>query len=341
MKRLVTLILALALALLPASAVRASEAKGGQIYLYGEDHAVPRILDAELKQWKEYYGGGMRHLFIEVPSYTAEYLNLWMQSQDDTILEEIYADWMGTMSHDPDVKAFYQQIKAQCPETVFHGTDVGHQYDTIGARYLSYLKSNGQEDSTEYLDAERAATQGRRFYETNDDVYRENSMYKNFTLAFDLLGGESVMGIYGAAHTGLAALDYSGKVPCMANQLRERYGDAVHSVDLREIPIRMDVIAVGGKEYQAAYYGSQEMSVQFHDRYLRREFWRLENAYEDFKSCRKPGDMLPAHNYPIPIATGQVFVIDYTKPDQTVERMYYRSDGGTWQGELATEQFEP
>lgn len=38
-------------------------------------------------------------------------------------------------------------------------------------------------------------------------------------------------------------------------------------------------------------------------------------------------DVLPYNNYPMLIETGQVFIIDYTKKDGSIERMYYRSDG--------------
>ena len=34
-------------------------------------------------------------------------------------------------------------------------------------------------------------------------------MVENFTREFDKLSGESIMGIYGAAHTGLEAMDYT------------------------------------------------------------------------------------------------------------------------------------
>ena len=40
------------------------------------------------------------------------------------------------------------------------------------------------------------------------------------------------------------------------------------------------------------------------------------------------------------IEVGQVFVIDYTRMDSTVERQYLRSDGNEWKGMLITQQFE-
>lgn len=122
-----------------------TSAPSGQIYLYGEQHGEKKILDYEIELWNQYYKDeGMRHLFIEYPYYTAELLNQWMQEGDDTILDAIYNDWEGSAAHNPDVKAFYRQIKIQCPDTIFHGTDVGHQYNSTGERYLEYLKANGQ-----------------------------------------------------------------------------------------------------------------------------------------------------------------------------------------------------
>ena len=64
----------------------------GQIYLYGELHGNDNIYAAELEQWQSYYQEqNMRHLFVELPYYTAEFLNLWLQADNDDILNEIYA----------------------------------------------------------------------------------------------------------------------------------------------------------------------------------------------------------------------------------------------------------
>lgn len=316
----------------------------GQIYLYGEQHGIDKILDKELELWNEHYHNeNMRHLFVELPYYTAEFLNIWMQSDNDDILDAIYDDWAGTAGYDPSVKEFYRKIKNNYPETIFHGTDVGHQYDTTGERYLEYLETNNLEGSEQYLLAQEAIEQGKYYYEHDDAAYRENKMAENFIREFDSLSGENIMGIYGGAHTGLDAMDYlTHSVPCMANQLKEHYGDAVHSEDLTWLakdiePYRVDVITVGEKEYEASYFGKQDMSG-FKD-YAYREFWRLENAYGDFKNKPKTGTLLPNNNYPIPIETGQVFVIDCTKTDGSVIRMFYRSDGYIWNGAPSTEEF--
>jgi len=321
----------------------------GQIYLYGEMHGVEAIMDKEFELWYDYYHKeGMRHLFIEYAYYTAEYLNIWMQSDNDAILDKLYNEWKGAPSHTPCVKEFYKKIKTECPETVFHSADVGHQHFSTGQRYLIYLRQHNLKDSDQYLLTQEAISQGMEFYANDNGVYRENKMVENFIREFDKLNGESVMGIFGAAHTGLDALNFfSGSVPSMANQLKERYGDAVHSEDLREEseiakmytePIRADTITLLGKDYVASYFGERDLT-SFSKEYLKREYWRLENAYDDFKDMPKTGDVLPYSNYPTSIEVGQVFVIDYTKTDGSIVRMYLRSDGCIWNNMPSTEEF--
>ncbi|WP_293009317.1 MULTISPECIES: hypothetical protein [unclassified Oscillibacter] len=218
-----------------ASATSAiASSNSGEIFLYGEEHGIKKIIDKEFEFWQDYYDTqGMRHLFIEIPYYTAEFLNSWMQEDDDTILNAIYDDWDGTSAHNPNVKALYQKIKKECPETIFHGTDVGHQSETTGERYLQTLAESGQKYSEQYRLAQEAVRQGEIYYEKYDEVYRENTMVENFIREFDLLNGENIMGIYGSAHTGIEAMEFcTGAVPCMANQLSVRYGAALHSEDL-------------------------------------------------------------------------------------------------------------
>lgn len=203
-----------------------------EIYLYGETHGQEEIMEQEFSEWREYYNNeGMRHLFMEVPYFSAEFLNLWMQSDSDEILDALYDDLEGTQAQVPALKELYKNIKRDCPETIFHGTDVGHQY-TTGQRYLAYLDANGLHDSESYTLAKENIEQGDRYYEDNDDVYRESMMVENFIREYDALGGEKIMGIYGGMHVGVDALDLTGTVPCMANQLKEHYGDVIYSHDL-------------------------------------------------------------------------------------------------------------
>lgn len=324
-----------------ADTIRSTERSIGQIYLYGEHHGVEKILEKELMLWNKYYHEeNMRHLFVEYAYYTAEFLNLWMQSDNDDILDKLYEDWSGTAAQNPHIKAFFKAIKAQCPETIFHGTDVGHQYHTTGQRFLEYLKKNGFEGTENYILTQEAIEQGKHYYDYSDNVYRENKMVENFIREFDKLTDESVMGIYGGAHTDFYSLDYmTYSVPSMANQLKERYGDAIFSENLAldTEPFRVDIITIDGKDFEASYFGKQDLTG-FKD-FAYREFWRLENAYEYFNGYEKTGDVLPYNNYPMPIEVSQVFVIELTKIDGSVMRLHHRSDGSFWNGLPSTEGF--
>lgn len=132
----------------------------GEIYLYGETHSKQSILDKELSIWGEYYEKGMRDLFVEFPYTDAQFLNLWMQADDDELLDLQFKDWGGTEGGTEVMKNFLKQIKEQYPETVFHGTDVGHTWESTGPRYLAYLEANGQKDTEEYKRTQENMEQG-------------------------------------------------------------------------------------------------------------------------------------------------------------------------------------
>ena len=42
--------------------------------------------DIELDLWKDYYAEGCRDLFVELPYYSAEFLNVWMK-EDNRVLK--------------------------------------------------------------------------------------------------------------------------------------------------------------------------------------------------------------------------------------------------------------
>ncbi len=320
----------------------------GKIYLYGESHGQEPILEYELELWKTYYHEqGMRHLFEEIPYFDAEFLNLWMDAEDDTILNQLYEDWEGTASQVPCVKEFYQSIKKECPETIFHGTDVGHAYYSTGKRYLEYLEKNGLEGSEQYELTQLAIEQGKVYgagkaKELKNHKARENYMAENFIREFNALEGESIMGIYGAAHTDVEAMNVTNEVPCMAAQLYEIYGDQIYVENISWMrpelePERIDRIAVHGKEYEAAYFGKEDLAAVFPN-FEYREFWRLEGAYEDFKEYPEGQDVLPYNNYPMKIELEQVFLVKYRLKDGSDMQMYYVSRGNTWNDEPTTEQ---
>ncbi len=227
----------------------------GQIYLYGEIHSNNAILEKELELWCTYYNEyQLRHLFLELPYYTAQFLNLWMQSDNDEILEQLYLDWDGTAMHSAEVFRFYKQIKQLCPETIFHGTDVGHQYNTTGQRYTEYLEANQLQDTVSYKLATENIRQGEKYYRKNNNIYRENAMTENFIREFDALEDASVMGIYGSAHTSITGKEYStGLIPCMANQLHNRYEENLYSEDLSSLarniePLGTETITINEKK---------------------------------------------------------------------------------------------
>lgn len=67
-----------------------------EIYLYGERHGEQWILNRELEIWGEYYKKGMRDLFVEYSYADAQFLNLWMQADEDELLEQQIKDWEGS-----------------------------------------------------------------------------------------------------------------------------------------------------------------------------------------------------------------------------------------------------
>ncbi len=96
--------------------------------------------------------------------------------------------------------------------------------------------------------------------------------------------------------------------------------------------LRNDVLTVNGKPYNAEYYGEADMS-RWSSLYAKRQYWRVENAYEDFCKGSRTCELLPCSNFPpIAIVTGQAFAIDYHRLDGNVERKYYITDGTVWNG---------
>jgi len=312
----------------------------GEIILVGETHAAAPILDRELEMWDALYQQGARHLFIEYPYYTGELLNAWMAAEDDDLLYDIFDALEGTAAYSTRVLRFFLEIKARCPETVFHGTDVGHQYRLLGGAYQNRLAAEGLEGSEAYARAQEVIEQGRRYYADGDAAYRENAMAENFIRAYAGLEDETVMGIYGNAHTTLGAKNTTGEVDNMATQLHAVYGDRLRVLDLtplaRDIePLLSERVTIGGRDYAALYYGQQDLSAYF-EAYQKREFWQLADAYDDFRDCEKVSNVLPEDNYPMRVSAGQVYMIDYTLRDGTVQRMLMRCDGDQWEGLLAT-----
>lgn len=206
------------------------------ISLYGEAHGYKKCYDAEFEEWRRFYNEGCRNLFMELPYYSAELLNVWMHEDSDELLERWFEEIEGTLSGNKYYREFFLEIKSSCPDTVFHGTDVGHQYDTTGARYLKYLEDNGLENSENYTLAEECIRQGQEFYGDDTEnngvsALRETYMVSNFIDAYTRCGGGKVMGIYGSYHTDLESPNL------MAGRLRAQYGDVISSVKVSTLAL--------------------------------------------------------------------------------------------------------
>ena len=180
-----------------------------KIELYGEFHSVKDLYDIEYRIWKDNYDKGERVLFYETPYYSAEFLNLWLRADNDDILNQYYQDLEGTQAHNKHFKKFLLKIKANCPETIFVGTDVGHQNETTGQRYLEYLEANGLTDSENYKLTKECMKQGDEYYELlsedemspGADFLREEYMIYNFLEAYERVGKIKITGFYGNHHT--------------------------------------------------------------------------------------------------------------------------------------------
>ena len=203
------------------------------IRLYGEYHGVKSYYDTEYDLWERYYERGCRSLFIELPYYTAEFLNIWMKEEDNSIIDQVFIELRGSAACNEDYYNFLRDIKVNCPETVFYGIDVGHQNATTGQRYLEYLEENGLADSPEYAKAVRCIKQGEEFY-TGASVYeglsliREDYMVENFIKAYDMTDGR-VMGIFGSDHTKAT------KPYFLYCKLREHFGDDISTVRISSV----------------------------------------------------------------------------------------------------------
>lgn len=331
----------------------------GTVYLYGEEHANEKMIEQELEHWEELYAAGARDLFLEDGYASAQLLNQWMQAEDDTHLNEHFKAVQGTMGGSEVYRTFYKQIKQNCPETVFHGTDIEHMYRSLGYQYLTYLTAEGKKDSPEYAQALESIQQAKRYYsysyagkEAEADVYRENCMAENFMRELDALDAEKntdVMGIYGAVHTALDGMNYEdGTVPCMANQLYQKYGERIVSKDLRislkDLPeettpvMGEKTLTIAGKTYTAIYLGEEDIAAWAGEAAGRR-FWRVEDAYADFTAQPRDNDVLPYNSYPVPVQEGQAFALEYLFKDGTTEWMYYAADGTVWQDMQCTSKY--
>ena len=163
-KRIAVLLLAALLGLTACGAPAETGAPTGEIFIYGEEHANAACLDKELTLWQTCYGQGMRHLFIEMGAGSTLLLNRWMAAEDDAYWDMVYGACEGTLFHAEVVADFYHQIKETCPDTVFHGFDIEHQYAASGEKARRLLEDEGKTDTDEYRTVDRSIKQGAMYY---------------------------------------------------------------------------------------------------------------------------------------------------------------------------------
>lgn len=219
-------------------------------YLYGESHGIQVIMQKEIELWEDYYKNqNFRHLFLEIGYCDAQMLNLWMQTGNDVFLDVILDNFRKTVNNG-DERAeqnrwFYNEIKSRCPQTIFHGTDVQHQWQT-GEWYKNYLKSLGSENAEEYSLALESIKSCELYYVSKgetDEIFRENYMVSNFKREFDALPATTkIMGIYGSQHTCFDTKNFTDEIDNMATQLREYYltkeGDIIFTQDISKLKNR-------------------------------------------------------------------------------------------------------
>ena len=328
----------------PSKAVKETEPEKpqgpGKIYMYGEIHGIREYIEKELELWQKYYAGGARHLFLEDSYYAAYQLNLWMKASDNTHFEVYSASLANTPAGSPFIREFFMELKETCPETVFHGFDVGLRYKSFGTAVLTYLENNGMKDSEEYRLVSESIEQGKKYYGTEgtpDEAYREHQMVENFLRELETVNGD-VMVIAGAAHSDV---DGIWEAPSMANQLVNTHGLDIVSQNMYDLVLpKSDTLTIGGKEYAATYYNEEYISFWLPD-HLSRCFWHVEDAYEDFKDKPLTRNWLPADNYPMEIRQGEVYAIRYTLTDGSTRMEFMRADGNAWNGMPITEEFIP
>ena len=322
----------------------------GRIFLFGELHGNQNTMLRQIEIWGEFYHNyGMRHLFIETGYATAQFLNMWMQADDDVILHQLFDNWRGTAKHTQYQLDFYRTIKLDFPETIFHGTDVEHT-TLIGNMFLQQLRGEGLEGTPSYQTTRLNMAQFNRFRNASCHSVRAYYKPQNFIRAFDELVGQDVMAIHGGPHVteGVDFLGLEG-VASMATTLRERYGDRLQTFDMMFYPQaqvimtnKTGVLEINGTAFYATYYGRSffRFTTQLGD-IVARDFWRVHDAYDYFADRPDEDDVFPHSNFIMGVNLGDVFVVDAHLANGDVQRLYFRDRGGYWDERRTTQAFIP
>lgn len=311
-----------------------------KIYLYGEIHGSEIVNKKELEIWNNFYSRGFRHIFMEISYFYAGFLNLWMQSENNDILDELFdGNCSGNSEFD---RNFFENIKEFCPETVFHGTDIGHFYSTHGKKFLETVSA----DSEQYRIAEENIEQGKNFYDTwknvSEDkavIIREEAMVKNFIREFDSIDCD-IAGFYGEAHIFSEGTGTFGIEENMLSKIKKHYGKSAEFIT--EFiknglePIYKTQFDINGKSYSASCFGKIYTPFDEECEYIR--IFRIDNPENDFKCYSEKENYIPEALYPIPIEDGNVFVIDSLKDENLLLRQYFICNGFSEEyGRITTE----
>ena len=269
-----------------------------------------------------------------------------MQADNDELLRWLWSDGEDDRDSAP-VEAlllfdFYKAIKANCPETVFHGTDIEHEYDTLGASYLSDLESAGKQDSEEYARTVLTCEQGKQAHqdgETDEGFrYRETCLVENFIYELERLDPQPVMGIYGFAHVEGVITEHQKSLAGdsnMVTQLFERYGSRISATCLSlagnsaRSADAIGPLTVNGKTYETLYVGEHDLSI-WAIPYKHVVYWRLKDSWSDFESTPVAGTLnplLPACDRKL-FAINSVYCAVCTAWDGSIERFYFRTGAG-------------
>ena len=96
----------------------------------------------------------------------------------------------------------------------------------------------------------------------------------------------------------------------------------------REQMLRIDTLPINGKDYTAPYYGTQDFSDPTLS-YVRAEYWKLKNAYDDFKDYPRVGNSaIPDADYPMYVEPGQVYYVILTDSQGNTSTRVMRCDNG-------------
>lgn len=206
--------------------------KKSEITLIGEYHHLKEIHDKELELYRNFYENGGRHLFIEHGYSYASIMN-WIMNNSDS--------FEGFLSGDriEDDLYFYQSIKENFPETIFHGIDI--EKTTCAEIWLQYLQEENLGTTEEYKIINESIEEEKQFFsfdiEAEKFAYREGCMTKNFIREYEKIKGQPIFGIFGSAHTCKTEMLYIDGIPTMGMRL-EKEGIPYKEINLDYITKR-------------------------------------------------------------------------------------------------------